>query len=218
MLHLQQVADILDMDIELLRTLNPQYKRDIIPGKIAPAPLKLPAVQTFAFVDKEDTVYTHNVEQLLANCIPLDPTDPSSFKAASRERITHTVKAGENLHTIGNIYGVTASDIRKWNGLGSSRVAAGKRISLYVDNGGVAFKNPAPAKNNVAQAKALSPVEKTKQPEPKDGFVSYQVQSGDSLYSISRKYPGVTAATIQQVNQLPNSNIRPGQVLKIPVS
>ncbi|MCD8194305.1 MAG: transglycosylase SLT domain-containing protein, partial [Tannerellaceae bacterium] len=152
MLHLQQVADVLDMDIELLRTLNPQYKRDIIPGKIAAAPLKLPAVQTFDFVDKEDSVYTHKVEELLANCIPLDPTDPSSFKAASRERITHTVKSGENLHTIGNIYGVTAGDIRKWNGLGSNRVAAGKRLSLYVDNGGVAFKSTVPAKNNVAQA------------------------------------------------------------------
>ena len=50
-----------------------------------------------------------------------------------------------------------------------------------------------------------------------NGYVSYQVKSGDSLYTISKKYPGVSAALIQKANGLPNANIRPGQVLKIPV-
>ncbi len=56
MLHLQQVSDVLGIDIEQLRALNPQYKRDIIPGNTEPSVLKLPASQTYAFVDKEDSV------------------------------------------------------------------------------------------------------------------------------------------------------------------
>lgn len=51
------------------------------------------------------------------------------------KKITHVVLSGENLYTIANRYGVTAKDIRKWNGLGSNRVAKGKRLRLYVDNG-----------------------------------------------------------------------------------
>lgn len=37
MLHLQQVSDVLGIDIEQLRALNPQYKRDIIPGNTEPS-------------------------------------------------------------------------------------------------------------------------------------------------------------------------------------
>lgn len=42
-LHLQQVSDLLQVDIETLRALNPQYKRDIVPGNTRPSVLKLPA-------------------------------------------------------------------------------------------------------------------------------------------------------------------------------
>lgn len=49
------------------------------------------------------------------------------------------------------------------------------------------------------------------------GFVSYKVRSGDSLYSISKKYPGVSTAALQKANGLSSPDIRPGQVLKIPV-
>lgn len=66
-LHLEQVANVLQMDIEQIRALNPQYKRDIIPGNIEPCVLKLPVNQTYAFIDNEDTVYTHRADDLLAN-------------------------------------------------------------------------------------------------------------------------------------------------------
>ena len=202
-LHLQQVSDLLQVDIETLRALNPQYKRDIVPGNTRPSVLKLPAAETYAFIDKEDTVYTHRIEELLANCISANNSNGSLPSGATREKITHVVLSGENLYTIANRYGVTAKDIRKWNGLGSNRVAKGKRLRLYVDNGGVAFASASVATKQIASAN-------------KD-FVSYKVKSGDSLYSISKKYPGVTASSLQKVNGLSSPDIRPGQVLKIPV-
>ena len=48
-------------------------------------------------------------------------------------------------------------------------------------------------------------------------FIAYTVKSGDSLYSIAKKYPGVSTKDLQQANGLSGSDIRPGQVLKIPV-
>ena len=61
-LHLEQVSDLLQVDMPTLRALNPQYKRDIVPGNVRPLVLKLPAERTYAFIDKEDTVYTHRAE------------------------------------------------------------------------------------------------------------------------------------------------------------
>ena len=212
-LHLEQVSDLLQVDMPTLRALNPQYKRDIIPGNVRPLVLKLPAERTYAFIDKEDTVYTHRAEELLANCIPVD-SGQSLPRAATRETITHIVLKGENLYTIANRYGVTARDIRKWNKLSSNRVARGKRLKLYVDNGGVYLAAKGKEKNDNATAKAGDQRQATAASE---GFVSYKVRSGDSLYSISKKYPGVTAATLQKVNKLSGSRIQPGQILKIPV-
>lgn len=85
-LHLQQVSDLLQVDIETLRALNPQYKRDIVPGNTRPSVLKLPAAETYAFIDKEDTVYTHRIEELLANCISANNSNGSLPSGATREK------------------------------------------------------------------------------------------------------------------------------------
>ncbi len=229
MLHMQQVADLLQMDVEQLRALNPQYKRDIIPGNAKPSALKLPTSKTFAFVDKEDSVYIHRIEELLANSL----YDENAHLASStREQITHITKAGENLFTIADKYGITAREIRRWNGLGSNRVSSGRRLKIYVDNGGVSFAStnntkkeavsPAAsgiASTSAAQPKQNNPITKSAQkaiPSDKE-YLTYKVKSGDSLYSISKKYPGISATTLQKANNLPNSKIRPGQILKIPV-
>lgn len=133
------------------------------------------------------------------------------------------VLSGENLYTIANRYGVTAKDIRKWNGLGSNRVAKGKRLRLYVDNGGVAFASAStkttakPAKRSSTASASAKKITQPSSATDQKGFVSYKVRSGDSLYSISKKYPGVSTAALQKANGLSSPDIRPGQVLKIPV-
>lgn len=226
-LHLQQVAEVLHLDVEELRALNPQYKRDIIPGNTGACVLKLPAAETYAFVDRTDTVYLHKAGELLANCLDMNPADGPSPKA-TQERITHVVLHGENLYTIANRYGVTARDIKKWNRLSSTRVARGKRLVLYVDNGGVAFSSAQPAKEEkpatASQATAktkpvASSLPKNAQAQasvPSGKSRSYTVKSGDSLYSIAKRYPGVSTNDLLKANGLSSASIRPGQVLKIP--
>ncbi len=212
MLHFEQITELMNVDIDLIRALNPQYKRDIIPGNSKPSSLKLPAVDTYAFVEQEDTIYTHRVDELLANCIPYNAI--ISGESSTRERITHTAKAGENLYTIADKYGVTAKEIRKWNGLGSNRVASGKRVIVYVDNGGVSF---AAAKQTNSTSSTKTTQLATTTTKNTEGNITYTVQSGDSLYTIAKKYPGITASSLQKANNLQSSNIRPGQKLKIPV-
>lgn len=208
-LHLEQVAEVLKMDIEQVRALNPQYKRDIIPGNASPRVLKLPIDRAYAFIDKEDTLYVHRVEELLAGCIAYQQDD-----ASRREKITHRVVAGETVSTIADRYGVAKKDVRQWNGLKSNRVPVGRKLTLYVDNGGVVFASSEKPKTSPAQKSAPQSEVAVKDGK---GFVSYKVKAGDSLYTISRKYPGVSADVIRKANGLPNVNIHPGQILKIPV-
>ena len=210
MLHLQQVSEVLQVDLEQLRALNPQYKRDIVPGNTGDAVLKLPASDTYAFVDKEDSIYQYRVEEFLPSYL-VTISGGSTSGVATREQVTHIVLKNENIYTIANRYGVTPQEIKKWNRLSSNRLARGKRLKLYVDNGGVYLSAPNAQKEKVASA---SPAQKA---EKKDGYIAHKVRSGESLYSIASKYPGVSAQTLKQANNLSDSKIIPGQVLKIPV-
>ena len=210
MLHLQQVSEVLRVDLEQLRALNPQYKRDIVPGNTGDAVLKLPASDTYAFVDKEDSIYQYRVEEFLPSYL-VTINGGSTSGVATREQVTHIVLKNENIYTIANRYGVTPQEIKKWNRLSSNRLARGKRLKLYVDNGGVYLSAKNTQKEKAASA---SPAQKA---EKKDGYIAHKVRSGESLYSIASKYPGVSAQTLKQANNLSDSKIIPGQVLKIPV-
>ena len=64
--HLEQVAEVVGINIDLLRSLNPQYRRDIIPGATEPSPLRLPLAETSKFIDMEDSVYNHKADELLS--------------------------------------------------------------------------------------------------------------------------------------------------------
>ncbi|MDR2915322.1 MAG: LysM peptidoglycan-binding domain-containing protein [Tannerella sp.] len=211
-LHFDQIADILQMDKEAIRFYNPQYKREIIPGNIRASVLRLPIERTFAFIDNADSVYAYRMEELLANCTPVDAEDAGN----RTERITHTVKAGENVYTIANLYGVTAQNLRRWNGLSGSKVPLGKKLRVHIDNGGLSYAAQNTGYTTPESVKKPATNNAAKKTESKPEYISYKVKSGDSLYAIAKKYPGVTAKSIQQANGLKTNNLRIGQVLKIP--
>jgi len=132
LIHFDQIADVLQLNREMIQALNPQYKRDIIPGNYQPQILKLPAIQISAFVEKENEIASYKTEEFFTN-----RTYVQESTAVNRlEKITHKVRSGETVLTIANKYGVTASNVRKWNKLTSNRVLAGKILILYIDNGG----------------------------------------------------------------------------------
>ena len=205
-LHLQQVADVLGVDMAQLRALNPQYKRDIVPGHLAEeAVLKLPAAQTYAFIDHEDSIYAYRKAELLPDYM-ITVSGGATPGAATREQITHIVLRNENIYTIANRYGVTARDIKKWNRLSSNRLPRGKRLKLYVDNGGVLLSEKSASNAKKNHTATLQ----------QDGYIAHKVKSGESLYSIASQYPGITAQDLRKANKLRTTTIQPGQVLKIP--
>ena len=232
-LHFDQIAEMLQIDKEAVRFYNPMYKREIIPGHIEPSVLRLPVDRTLSFIDKsEDSIAMHRWEELLSFCIPVDRLDQESQK----QTVTHIVEAGENVYTVANKYGVLTKDLQRWNNLRSSRLSKGAKLKVYVDNGGVphptatqtattqkASGNTAVASTagtaatrGASGAPATSAAKSAGNEQQTKGFVTYVVVDGDSLYGIAKKFPGMTYQKIQEANGLTTTNLRIGQVLKIP--
>jgi len=84
--HLQQIADVLDISIDQLRTLNPMYRRDVIPGNTEPMPLRLQLADINRFIDLEDSIYNHRSDELLTNRLEVEVKDdvPTYYHRSKR--------------------------------------------------------------------------------------------------------------------------------------
>jgi membrane-bound lytic murein transglycosylase D len=63
-LHLEQVAEVVGINIDLLRSLNPMYRRDVLPGATEPCALRLPQTEVGKYIDMEDSVYNYKSDEL----------------------------------------------------------------------------------------------------------------------------------------------------------
>ena len=73
--HLEQIATVLDLDIEMLRSLNPQYRRDIVPGTSKPYAIRMPMADTGRFIDMQDSIYSYRATELLTKRAVVDVND-----------------------------------------------------------------------------------------------------------------------------------------------
>ena len=84
--HLEQVAEVVGINIDLLRSLNPMYRRDVIPGASEPLPLRLPQTEVGKFIDMEDSVYNYKIDELLSKRSEVEVRDdvPTYYKKSKR--------------------------------------------------------------------------------------------------------------------------------------
>ena len=73
--HLEQIAAVLDLDIEMLRSLNPQYRRDIVPGTSKKYAIRLPMADTGRFIDMQDSIYNYRTTELLTKRAVVEVND-----------------------------------------------------------------------------------------------------------------------------------------------
>lgn len=132
-IHLQQVADVLDIPMDELRTLNPQYKKDIIPGgENNTCMLRLPITCAYNFIEMQDSICNYHQTELLANRTRVEPATFSKSKASNPGiKTSHKVRSGETLSEIAGKYHVTVTQLKSWNNLRSTRINIGQRLVLY---------------------------------------------------------------------------------------
>lgn len=133
--HFDQISDVLAIPVEEIRTLNPQYRKDVIPGNIKPYSLVLPSMQVYAYIANEDSIVNHSADRYSRRSV-VEPADGSiSGSDENGEYIDeltvkyHKVRKGETLASIAKKYGVTVSSIRQTNKIGK-KVRTGQRLKI----------------------------------------------------------------------------------------
>ena len=126
-LHLQQVAEVCSINIEQLRSLNPQYKKDIIPGNSKVYPLRLPNNKVNTFIEREDSVYAYEAKKYLPKRRTVKVNDGSTNAKGAKY---HKIRNGDTLGAIASRYGVTVKQLRNLNGIKGNNIRAGRTIRV----------------------------------------------------------------------------------------
>lgn len=130
-MHLQQVAHVLDIPIELVRNLNPQYRRDILPGGKYYT-LCLPVQYAELFIVKEEEVLAYKADELINNRrAEIDLAQKSSHTYGSGNVIYYKVRSGNTLGGIAQKYRVTVSQLKRWNNLKGTTIRIGQTLRIY---------------------------------------------------------------------------------------
>ena len=130
-MHLQQVAHVLDIPIELLRNLNPQYRRDILPGGKYYT-LCLPVQYAELFIVKENEVLAYKADELINNRrAEIDLAQKSSHTYGSGNVIYYKVRSGNTLGGIAQKYRVSVSQLKRWNNLKGTTIRIGQTLRIY---------------------------------------------------------------------------------------
>lgn len=142
-IHLQQVASVCGIDIEQLRTLNPSYRKDIVPGSSELSCLRLPITEMGKFIDLQDSVYNYRADLYLNKRTEVSvnddtPTYQSSKRSSKRNKSsksrrgskTVTVRKGMTLSHIAAQNGTTVKKLQQLNGIKGTNIRAGRKIRV----------------------------------------------------------------------------------------
>lgn len=217
-LHFTQVSDMTGLPLSVLRELNPQYRRDVVPSGKKQYALRLAFNNMASFIDVEDTIYTHRRDEFFPNgslvVLPSSATH-AVVAPAGRKAVYYTVKSGDVVGLISEWFDVRPSDLRYWNNINRNVIRVGQKLVIYVPESKVAHYQQVAARHGTK-----APVTTTSKQAPTtqdDGeYIYHTVKSGDSVWSIAKQYPGVKNEDIIRLNNITNTNkIKPGQRLKI---
>ena len=131
-MHLQQVSEKLEISMEELRRLNPQYSRDILPGG-KDYTLCLPTEKVGLFIEQQDSIIAYKADSLIHNRrAEIDLAKVTSINGAYRVNgVTYyTIKNGDTLGGIAKRFHCSVKQLKKWNGLKSDIIRAGKKLKI----------------------------------------------------------------------------------------
>lgn len=99
--HLKQIAAVCNISVEELRTLNPQYRHDIVNGTSEPSAIRLPQHIINTFIDNEDSIYVYDAENLLTRraITDVDDSQPIYKRTTKKSYSRNKGRRGKNVRT-----------------------------------------------------------------------------------------------------------------------
>ncbi len=124
--HLKQIAEVLNVPIEELRSLNPQYKHDLIPANDKKSyALILPLKQINPYLEKQTEILAYQADKLTSQ--------QAVAKIAQEDLSTatvHRVRSGDTLSGIAKKYRVSVAQLKKWNRLKGTTIRIGQKLRI----------------------------------------------------------------------------------------
>lgn len=214
---LSAIANSIQVPVDVLKHLNPMYKRGIIPDTDEPMAITIPSNKINMYLANLETIYKK--EESIAFTSFTSNENTVEEQSTSLVKKIHSVKKGENLQVIAKKYKCTVSDLRTWNKIKGNTISAGQKLSVYVltsaKNDKVASRPVEKPKAEVASNQVKPATGRTQNENSK--FVWHTVQSGDSLWKIAQRYEG-TVEKIKELNNLQSNNLKIGTRLKVVVN
>jgi len=152
--HFNQIAEVLDIPVEEIRILNPQYRADIIPGDVHPYSLVLPSHLALGYIISEDSIVARDAEKYNHRAL-VEPSDGTSVNITAdgnyivtEKTRYHKVARGETIRSIARKYGVTVSQIQRTNGI--RKVRRGQTIRIVTTE-----RTPRPVEDMSAEGQGI---------------------------------------------------------------
>ena len=214
-ISLKQVSGIVDLPYTQVIEMNPVYKKDIIPGGERTYILSLPIGHKPVYLSRKDSMFALSDSiaalKIAEDSLLIGSTDKQKIEESSLSNKYHTVKTGESLGSISRKHGTSVGTIKKWNGLRSDVIHPGQKLIVKKS---VKATPPVSKKENNATITASS--ESKTGTNPSSEWHYYVVKQGDNLYSIAKKYPGITEKDLMEWNNIKDPKyLQAGQKLKI---
>jgi len=240
---LKQISASLNVSEELIRYLNPVYKKGIIPNSEEPAVLRLPTNKMNFFLANINTILVPEMPENRNIASVSTKEDPGYTYVSKTIKKYHKVRRGERMSTLADRYDCSVQDIKHWNKLRSTKLVNGQRLAVYVTvrekkapknetalnvpaktstdsavNSPVTsdsmLANSTPADTqNLAAKQSTKPAVKSND----DKFLYHVVQPGDTLWNIAMRYDGVTVQKLRKINRLNSNALKVGTKLKVQV-
>ncbi len=227
-IHFKQLSAVLDIPIEQIRDLNPQYRIDIVPAtKANPLSVKLPVNYVGDFIDNMDTILAYNRNKYFNNrdriVSPRDRHQDYAHGAPkNRVKISYKVKSGDAISLIADWFNVRTADLKYWNNIRKNIIKVGQYLVIYVpkqhEDYYKNFNNMTYAQKQATRGRKPKNQKRSKHENisASTDYVYYTVRRGDSLWAIARKFPGVSNNDIMKLNNIRDvKSIKPGKRLKI---
>jgi membrane-bound lytic murein transglycosylase D len=242
-IHLKQISEVLNMPLQLLQDINPHCRTDVFPQSEKAHALYLPIDYVTPFLQFQDSIFAYNDSVYFNdNHLAYSPANGSeaakTVSAGGKTTVYYYVKKGDNLGLIAKWFNCSISDLKSWNGLKSTNLSIGKKLAVKVPS---EYQNyyskitsmsltqkqrltrPTVQQKNttaVAQATTTKPTQNNQtsiqQAANGQNFLYHTVASGESLYSIAKKYDNVTIDSLRSLNNMgTSSKLSVGMKLKI---
>lgn len=175
---------------------------------------------------------THTTSQSSTSTSSSSTASYQNYSTEGKTKLYYTVKSGDSVGLIAAWYGVSLSALKSWNRIGyNNRIYVGQKLVVWVPQAQAgrylavntmtyqqkqkSIGRTTTASASSSSSSSSSGTASTSSSNSK-AYVYYTIKSGDNLWLIAQKYPGVSHEDIRRINGFPrNYRLYPGQVIKI---